>query len=125
MRVSRTFKAKVLGTSIGMPDAQIVQFADIDDEFNLSDEVDFDLDHEPEIPDEVPKHDLADPFQCLDFVMSQVRQKHTLSSILDFHVTMRVLTTNRDGSLEIEEHVVRPWKEEGSDAKFRSTYYHK
>ena len=116
MNDSRTFVAKVLGVLWGTPRAQVLHFADIDDEFVVNPSDDLNAD------DELPEHDLSDPFQCLKFVDEQVRKRHELGIVTDFQVTMTVKSIQRDGSIVMDDIVVRPWKEEASPLNFQNLY---
>lgn len=116
MSESRTFEAKVLGVLWGTPRAQVLHFADIDDEFVLNPSDDLDAE------DELPKHDLSDPFQCLQFVDEQVRKRHELGMVTDFQVTMTVKSIQNDGSIVMDDIVVRPWKEKASPLNFSTRY---
>lgn len=110
--VGRSFQAKVLGTVFGRNETQLIRFADIDDEFTINPSDDL------REKDEIPKHDLTDVFQCLDFVTKQVQRRHSMSALVDYQVTMTVLSEDRDGSLEKDELVIRPWHKRISPIQF-------
>jgi len=110
--VGRSFQAKVLGTVFGRNETQLIRFADIDDEFTINPSDDL------REKDEVPRHDLTDVFQCLDFVTKQVQRRHSMSALVDYQVTMTVLSEDREGSLEKDELVIRPWHKRISPIQF-------
>lgn len=116
MNTRRTFEAKVLGVLWGTTRAQVLHFADIDDEFMLNPSDD------PDAEDELPKHNLEDPFECLEFVDEQVRKNNELAVVTDFQVTMTETIPQSDGSIVMEKIVVRPWKENVSPLNFNARH---
>lgn len=124
MKKRRSFQAKVLGMRWGRMHAQVVRFSDIDDEYLPEDNANWSIAELIERDDEdIPKHNLADPFDCLEFVEDQVRKKHDMESVLDFHVTMTERSDEAGTkALFVDTHTVRPWKNKENGPKFAKVY---
>lgn len=98
MKIRRAFKAKVLGLIAGEYARETITFGEDDSEVEL---------------------DLTDPFVCLNFVESQVRQRTYLKGVEDFEVVMNAFGSD-EGGLVSDNYTVRPWRYPQSEERYKT-----
>lgn len=98
MKIRRAFKAKVLGFFGGEYTREVITFGEDDSEVEL---------------------DLTDPFVCLNFVESQVRQRTYIKGVEDFEVVMNTFGSD-DGGLVSYNDTVRPWRYPQSEERYKA-----